>query len=98
MMTHDLYGRTIQYTNGTLTHRITLNDTPHPDGALQNVVRHYRHLFTVNTSGHVCDEFVRLISLHVNLETSTLVGELHEESEEFLCLHSTCLTNLRKVL
>ncbi len=33
-MTHDLYGRTTQHTNGTLTHRISTNGAPHPDGAL----------------------------------------------------------------
>ena len=82
-MTHDRYGGTTQHTNGALTHRISSNDTPRPDGVLKNVVmtkiRHYRQLHedrsdpivflsvTVSTSGHVFDDFVRLFFFHTPL-------------------------------
>jgi hypothetical protein len=71
-MTHDRYGGNTQDTNGTLTHRISSNDSPHPDGGLKNTVRtkiiHYRQIYvdkpdpitflsvTVSTSVRVCDQ------------------------------------------
>ena len=33
-MTHESYGRSNQDTNGTLTHTVSSNDTPQPDGVL----------------------------------------------------------------
>ena len=49
---------------------------------------------TVNTSGRVYDDFVRIIFLHVHRETSILPGEFAEESDQFrfLNLH---LVNLK---
>ncbi len=35
---------------------------------------------TVNTSGRVCDDFVRLLFLDTHRETSVWTGELPEES------------------
>jgi hypothetical protein len=47
-MTHDRYGRTNVHTNGSLTHSISSNGTPQPDGTLKNAARkkiiHYRSL------------------------------------------------------
>jgi hypothetical protein len=47
-MTHDRYGRTTQYTNGTLTHRVSSTGAPQSDGALNKTVRmkirHYRQI------------------------------------------------------
>jgi hypothetical protein len=98
-MTHDHYGRTTQYTNGALTHRVSSTGAPQPDGALNKParmkIRHYRQIYTdrpdpivflsivVSTSGHVYEDFVRLLFLHVHRETSILAGELPEESEQF---------------
>ena len=36
VMTHDLNGRTITYTNGNLTYTLSSNDTPQSDGILKN--------------------------------------------------------------
>ena len=103
---------TSHHTNGTLTYRISSNDTPHLDGTLKNTVRkkirHYRQFYTdksdpiifmsgvVNTSGLVYDDFVRLIFLYVYRESSELTGELPEESDQFRFLLTTCLTNLKE--
>ena len=38
-MTHDHYGHTTHHTNGSLTHKVSSNDSPHPDGDLKNTVR-----------------------------------------------------------
>jgi hypothetical protein len=38
-MMHDRYGRTTPHTNGSLTHRISSNGAPQPDGALKNAAR-----------------------------------------------------------
>ena len=98
-MTHDHYGRTTQHTNGALTHRVSSTDAPQPDGVLNKTdrlkIRHYRQIYadrpdpivflpiTVRTSGHVYEDFVRLLFLHVCREASILAGELPEESEQF---------------
>ena len=84
-MTHDRYGGTTQHTNAALTHRISSNDTPHPDGVLKNVamtkIKHHRQQYAdrsdpivflsvaVITSGHVYDDFVRLFFFHTHRET-----------------------------
>jgi hypothetical protein len=96
-MTHDRYGRTTQHTNGALTHRVSSTDVPQPDGVLNKSVRmnirHYRQIYTdspdpivvltitVSTSGHVYEDFPRLIFIHTHREVSILTGELPEESE-----------------
>ena len=72
---------------------------PQPDGALKNAaskkIRHYRQLYadkpdpviflpvSVNTSGHIYEDFVRLLFLHAHREASILTGELPEESDQF---------------
>ena len=109
-MTHDRYGRTTQYTNGTLTHRVPSTGTPQPDGVLNKAsrmkIRHYRQIYadgpdpiaflpiTVNTSGHVYEDFARLLFLHKHREASILAGELPEVSEQFRFLRTSRLSNL----
>jgi hypothetical protein len=58
-------------------------------------IRHYRQIYadrpdlivflpiTVNTSGRVYEDFARLFFLHTHRETSILVRELPEKSEQF---------------
>jgi hypothetical protein len=109
-MTHDRYGRTTHHTNGAFTHRVPSTGDPHPDGALNKVVRmkirHYRQIYadrpdpivfltiTVSTSGRVYEDFVRLLFLHVYREASILAEELPEESEQFRFLRASRLSNL----
>jgi hypothetical protein len=50
---------------------------------------------TVSTSGHVYEDFVRLLFLHVHREASILAGELPEESEQFRFLRASRLANLK---
>ena len=52
---------------------------------------------SVNTSGHVYDNFVRLIFLYVSRESGVLSGELKENlnSHEVHFLHTVSLTNLK---
>ncbi len=49
----------------------------------------------MNTSGHVYDDFVRLLFLHTYREASILAGELPEESDQFRFLRSVRLANLK---
>ncbi len=109
--THDRYGRTTQRTNGELSHRVSSTGTPQSDGALNKAVRikirHYREIHvdspdpivflsvTVHTSGHVYEDFKRLIFLHPHREASILAGELPEESDQFRVLRASRLTNLK---
>jgi hypothetical protein len=47
-MTHDLYGRSTLHPTGKLTHTLSSNDAPQPDGALNKTARkkiiHYKRL------------------------------------------------------
>jgi hypothetical protein len=110
-MTHDRYGRTTQHTNGAFTHRVSSIGAPQPDGALikaaRMTIRHYRQIYadrsdpivflsvTVSTSGHVYEDFVRLLFLYAHREASILAAELPEESEQFRFLRSSRLANLK---
>ena len=70
-------------------------------------IRHYRQIYadrpdtivflsiTVSTSGHVYEDFARLLFLHTYREVSILTGELPEESEQFRFLRSSRLVNLK---
>jgi hypothetical protein len=65
-----------------------------PDGTLQTVtrdkIRHYCQIYLsrpdpivfmtviTDTSGHICDDFSRLLFLHTHLEASVLTDELPE--------------------
>ena len=50
---------------------------------------------TVNTSGRVYNDFVRLLFLHTHREASILAGELPEESDQFRFLRAARLENLK---
>ena len=50
---------------------------------------------TINTSGYVYEDFVRLLFLHAHREASILAGELPEESEQFRFLRASRLSNLK---
>ena len=50
---------------------------------------------TVSTSGRINEETLRLLFLHPNRETSTLAGEVSEESTQFRFIRSACLVNLK---
>ncbi len=70
-------------------------------------IRHYRQIYvdspdpivflsiTVSTSGHVYEDFTRILFLHSYREVSILAGELPEESEQFRFLRASCLANLK---
>jgi hypothetical protein len=106
VLTH-FTGRTTHHTNGSLTPRISSNNAPQPDGALNNADRnkvlHCRHLYAdlsdpivlltvvVNTSGQLYDDFLE--PSFVILECS-VSGELTEESDTaFLQLKEFSLRN-----
>ena len=83
---------------------------PETDGPPRTVDRkkilHYRQLYIdhpelitfmsveVDTSGHIYDDFSRLLFLEVHREVSALVSEIQEESGQFHCLHA-CLVNIK---
>ncbi len=110
-MTHDRYGRTTHHTNGALTHRVSSTGVPQPDGDLNKAakikIRHYRQIYAdkpdpivflpiaVSTSGHVYEDFTRLLFLHAHREASGLAGELPEESEQLRFLRASRLANLK---
>jgi hypothetical protein len=50
---------------------------------------------TVDTSGHIYDDFNRLLFFHDRRETSVLVIEFPEESDQLRFLHVVCLGNLK---
>ena len=49
----------------------------------------------VETTGHLYDEFIRLLFLHAHREASALANELTEESDQFHFLRASCFTNLK---
>ncbi len=101
-MTHDRYGRTTQRTNGALSHRVSSTCVPQPDGTLNKAtrikIRHFRQIYVdrvdpiaflsvvVNTSGHVYEDFTRLLFLYVYREASILTGELGIWEVSFLTI------------
>ena len=76
-------------------------------GSSQNQIRHYRNVYlnhpdpivfiplAVDTTGHLYDEFIRLLFLHPHREESDLPNELSEESDQFHFLRASCFTNLK---
>ena len=85
-----------------------------PDGALKESakmkIRHYRKVYlnrpdpiaflplTVDTSGHLYDDFIHLLFLYAHREASTLANELPEESDQFRFRRSVCFANLKGVV
>ena len=51
----------------------------------------------MNTSGHIYDDFCRLLFLHANpnREPSTLANEVPEEPDQFHYLRATCYANIK---
>ena len=90
---------------------IVILHVPQSDGTLNNTVRkkirHYRQIYVdspdpivfltvvVRTSGHVYEDFTRLLFLHTHREASILTGELPEESGQIRFLRASRLTNLK---
>jgi hypothetical protein len=99
---------------GQLTNTRRSDGAPDPDAVFKEVtrikIRYYRNLYlnhpdpivfiplTVDTTGRMYDEFIRLLFLHTHRETSTLTNELPEESDQFRFLHVSCFTNLKGVV
>ncbi len=95
-MNHTCYGRSHVHSTRQLTHTRRSDCVPYPDTVGRVVVRkkilHYHQLYinrpdpivflsvTVNTSGHIYDDFSRLLFLHTHRETSVLVNEIPETS------------------
>ena len=50
---------------------------------------------TVDTTGRLYDEIIRLLFLHTHHETSVLANELTEESDQFRFLRVSCFANLK---
>ncbi len=50
---------------------------------------------SVDTTGRMYDEFIRLLFFHTHRETSVSVNELPEESDQFLFLLTSCFSNLK---
>jgi hypothetical protein len=70
-------------------------------------ILHYHHLYinrpdpivflpvVVNTTGHIYDDFSRLLFLHVNRETSVLANEIPEKSGQFRLFRPDCYVNIK---
>ena len=110
-MTHIRFGRSNLHPMGQLTNTRLSDGAPEPDGALKEVVkikiRYYRNGYlnhpdpidfiplAVDTTGRLYDEFIRLLFFHAHRETSALVNELTEESDQFRFLRTSCFANLK---
>ena len=95
------FSRTTTGPTENVTYTLSSIDSPHPEGFVENTTRvkiiHYRRLCTdrpdpivcrplvVNTSGHLYDDFLRLIFLHTHREDSPLV----RNSDQIRCLGVT---------
>jgi hypothetical protein len=109
-MTHECHGRSTLHPNGKIIHTLSSDDTPQSDHSLKNTTRkkiiHYKWLYadlsnpivfipvTVNTVGHSYDDLLILLFWHTHHETSSLTGELTEESNQFRFLHTVYFGNL----
>ncbi len=68
---------------------------------------HYRQLYIdrpdpiafipveVDTSGHIYDDFLRLLFLHAHREAPALANDIPEESGHFRFFHCACLPNIK---
>ena len=95
------------YGMGQLTNTRRSDGAPDPDVVFKEVVRikisHWRNLYlnlpdpiaflplSVDTTGRMYHEFIRLIFLHSHREASVLANELSEESDQFHFLHAVSL-------
>jgi hypothetical protein len=110
-MTHDRFGLSNIHTNGKITSCLRSTGEPQADVALNNPPRiknnHYRQKYDelpepvvfipvgASTSGHINEEFWRLLFFHVHRDPSDLAGELPEESAQFRFIRLPCLVNLK---
>ena len=110
-LTHTRYGRSHVHSMGQLTNTRCSDDVPEPDGSLRVVVRkmilHYRQLYinrpepiaflpvVVDTTGHIYDDFSRLLFLYPNREVSVLTNEIPEESDQFRFLRDDSYDNIK---
>ena len=113
-MTHVRFGCSHVHPMGQLTNKRRSDGAPDPDGALKEVarikIRHYRNIYlnhpdpiafiplVVDTTGHLHDEFIRLLFLHDHREASALANELSEESDQFRFLRASRFANLKGVV
>ena len=95
--------------SGQLTNIRCSDGAPEPDGSLKVVDRkqiiHYHQLYldrpepiafmpvAVDTSGHLYDDFLRLLFLYAHREASALANDIPEESGQFRFLRADCLAN-----
>ena len=98
---------------GQLTNTRRSDGTPDPDGTLREVarikIRYYRNVYlnrpdpitfiplTVDTTGHLYNEFIRLLFFQEQRETLVSANEFPEESDQFRFLRSSCFTTLKGV-
>ncbi len=110
-LTYTRFGKSKLSSMGQLTHTRRTDNAPESDGALRTVtrtkIRHYRQLYinrpepisfmpvAVDTAGRIYEDFSRLLFLHTHRETSALVNEIPEESEQFRFLRAACFTNIK---
>ena len=110
-MTHVRFGQSHWHPMGQLTNTRSSDGAPDPDGTLKVAVRikirHYRNLYlnrpdpivfiplTVDTTGSLHDDFIRLIFLYNHRETSVLATELPEESDQFRFIRDVCFASLK---
>ncbi len=110
-LTHTSYGSSHVHTTGQLTNTRHSDGSPDLDGDVRVVVRkkilHYHQLYinrpdpivflpaAVDTTGHIYDDFSRLLFLHANREASVLTNEMPEESDQFRFLRADCYDNIK---
>ena len=113
-MTHVRFGCSHLNPMDQLTNTSRSDGDPDPDGTLKEVVRikirQYRNVYlnhpdpisfiplSVDTTGRMYDEFIRLLLLDVHREVSALPNELTEESDQFCFLRASCFVNLKGVV
>ena len=109
-MIHVRFGLSLLHPMGQLTNIRSSDGAPDPDGAIKAAarikIRHCRNLYlnrpdpiaflpmAMDTTGHLYDDFIRLLFLHLHREASALANELPEESECFRFLRASCFANL----
>ena len=52
----------------------------------------------MDTTGHLYDDFIRVLFLDTHREVSTFTNEFPEESDQFHFLRVSCFTNLKRVV
>ena len=96
-----------------LTLALSVAHPPQPDVLMTDVrskILYYRRIYldhsdpitfmplVVDTSGRLYDVFIRLVFFHTHRETSVLVNELPEESDQFRFLRTVFFFLILRVL